>query len=248
MSSLLAVLPVITHTYADACVASMVAPDTAWGIDPADVLVVDNTRDGSCTYPLRTYRDPEGHNLGVARSWNVGAREVLERGLDYLVLVSASMLFGPIMHTTWRAQMGTFWGCDVIESTGNSWHLLALHRRVLEAVGLFCAGFYPAYVEQIDYGYRMRQVGMEDTGRERGWRNVWCNAMSQAVAGHLPAVACPWGPLDQLYRQRWGGPKGEERWTLPYGDRPLDYDADADTPIPVLAERYGLGQRGKDWW
>ena len=238
---LLAVLPIITHDYADACVASILKPQSASGFDAADLLIVDNTRAGSARYGLRTHRDPDGHNLGVARSWNVGAREVLERGLDYLVIVSASMLFGPILHTTWTRQMETFWGENVIEADGHSWHLIAFHRRVFEGIGLFDENLYPAYFEAQDFSFRMRQVGWEG-----GWTRVWVNALSQGHALHNQVVNCPADPLLEYMRTKWGGNKHEETFTQPFGDRPLDWWPEAT--IPELAKRYDLGERGVGWW
>lgn len=238
MSGLLAVLPIITPERADICVESILQEDSAFGVDPADILVVDNSRDGFASrYGLRTYRDPDGHNLGVARAWNVGAMEVLDRGLDYLVVVSASMRFGPQMHTTWLKQMQTFWGADVIECDGHSWHLIAFHRNVFEAVGLFDGNFYPAYFEAIDFGYRLRMLDMEGS-----WPRAWVNALSQGAALHNTAVSCPAPPLLDYYARKWGGAKGEETFTRPFGDKPLDWWE--DVPVPELARRYGL----ETWW
>lgn len=246
MSGLLCVLPVIGPSTTEQCLRSLLAPNSASGLTAEDLLVVDNSREGWMPSistvlgaDLRAYRDPDGHNLGVARSWNIGAREVVDRGLDYLVILSASMLFGPELHCTWRWQLEQFWDENVIEAEGHSWHAIAFHRRVFERIGYFCEGFWPGYVEALDFSYRMRQVGWEG-----GWRRVWFNALSQGHALHLPYVECPWKPLNDLYVTRWGGEKGAETFTLPYGVRPLDYDADADTPVPVLAARYGI----TNWW
>lgn len=236
--NLLVVLPVITHETTDKCIASLAMADSAAGIEPDDILIVDNTVEGwGDMYGLRTYRDSDDHNLGVARSWNIGAKEVLERNLDYLVIMSASMQFGPEMHTTWTKQMQTFWGETVIEADGHSWHLLAFHRRVFEAIGLFDTNFYPAYFEAIDFGYRMRMANME-----YAWRHVWINAMSQGVALHAPLIDCPAAPLLAYYKQKWNGDKGDEKYVLPFGNKPLDYFE--DVPIPELAARYEL----KEWW
>lgn len=279
-TSYLVVLPVITSTYADRCVASILDEDGSSGFDPGRVLIVDNSRDGFAEMryggghagdddgrsppafwndrarDLRFYRDPDGHNLGTSRAWNIGAREVLGRGLDYLVICSASMLFGPIYNTTFTRQLA-WWRvgpepdrdprgegyANVVEALGHSFHLIAFHRRVFETVGVFCPAFYPGYFEAVDFSRRMSMVGMEGGSR---WQKVWVNAMSQAVGGHLDVIACPAGPLLKVYRDRWGGDKGEERYTLPEGDKPLDYFV--EEPIPVLAERYGLGEYGEGWW
>ena len=238
MTGLLVVLPVILTETADLCVDSLLREGNAAEIDPADILIVDNTREGlDGRYPLRIYRDPDGHNLGVARSWNIGAREVIERDLDYLVCMSASMLFGPLMHTSWTRQMQTFWGAKVIEADGHSWHLIALHRSCFDKVGLFDENLYPAYFEAEDWCYRMRMVGWE-----QGFIRVWVNALSQGVALHNQIVSCPAAPLLDYMARKWGGPKGSETFVLPFGNRPLGWFK--DEPIPVLAKRYGLST----WW
>jgi hypothetical protein len=243
MNGLLAVLPIISHHTADVCVASLQRPDSASGLDSGEILVVDNTRDGTAgAYGYRTYRDPDGHNLGVARSWNIGAREVLEQGLDYLVLMSSSMQFGPILHTTWKRQMETFWGATAIECDGHSWHLIAFHRTVFEKIGLFDENFYPGYFEAIDFGYRMRMVDLENH-----WPRVWVNALSQGAALHNEIVSCPAPPLLDYYEEKWGGPKGEELWDRLFGqagpcEKPLGFFE--DRTIPYLAAKYEL----KEWW
>lgn len=239
MSGLLAVIPVMLTETADICIESILMADSAAGLDRDEILIVDNSREGWAAerYGLRTHRDPDGHNLGVGRSWNVGAREVLERDLDYLVVMSASMRFGPMLHTTWKRQMETFWGSHLIESEGHSWHLIAIHRTVFETVGLLDQNFHPAYSEADDLVTRMVLGGMP-----LSWPRAWVNALSQGVAVHVQHVSCPWGPLRDYYATKWGGPKGEEVYTLPFGDQPLDYWE--DTPIPELARRYRL----ETWW
>lgn len=239
---LLVVLPVIMRETTDICVDSLLMNNSAAGLSPEEILIVDNTRDGwAPEYGLRTYRDPDGHNLGVARAWNVGAQEVLDRGLDYLVLMSASMRFGPELHTTWRRQMTEFWGAKVIEADGHSWHLIALHRSCFERIGIFDGNFYPAYGESIDWCYRLRMIGWE-----QGFVRVWVNALSQGVALHANMVRTLPAPWLDYYARKYGGAKGEETFTMPFGSKPLDYWE--DIPIPVLAERYGLGEHGVGWW
>lgn len=225
------------------CLDTIVTVDpntSAAGFGLGELLVIDNTRNGlDLTGLIDVYRDPDGHNLGVARSWNVGIRRALaDPDCDYVVLMSACMRFGPILHTTWRRQMETFWGETVIEADGHSWHLIAFHRRVFETVGLFDENFYPAYFEAIDFGYRMRLRDME-----YGWRHVWVNALSADVGhGAKTGVSLPAPPLLKYYREKWNGDKGEERFVLPFGNMPIGYWPEYS--IPELAEHYGL----ETWW
>lgn len=240
MGGHLVILPVIQQRTTDVCIGSILTPGSSAEIEPEDILMVDNSRDGfASSYGLRVHRDPDGHNLGVSRSWNVGAREVLDRGLDYLTIMSASMQFGPILHTTWTRQMKTFWGADVIEADGHSWHMISIHRRMFELVGLFDPNFYPGYFEQIDWCTRLRILG-----REGPWPRVWVNALSQgvALALHEAEISAPAGPLLAYYRDKWNGDKGEELNALPWGDKPMGYFD--ERPIPELAMKYGL----ETWW
>jgi hypothetical protein len=237
----LVVIPVADVELGERCLLSATMDNSASGIDPKDILVVDNTRLGNAlsflpsSLGVQYYRDPDNHNIGVPRAWNIGARKVVEEQLDYLVIMSQSMLFGPIKETTWIKQMETFMGENVIESDGHSWHLIALHRRLFEKVGYFDENFYPGYFEQIDWCYRLELNNLQGA-----WARVWVNALSQTVGHHSDLVLAP--PLLDYYREKWGGDKGEEKFELPFGDKPIGYFP--DNSIPDLAEKYKL----KEWW
>lgn len=235
---LLVVLPVVDQETFERCAESIVKPNSAAGLTTDEILVVDNTRKGlTKAFGFRTYRDPEGHNLGVARSWNVGAKEVLDKRQDYLVIVSACIRFGPELHTTLKRQLEEYDGADIIEAEGHSWHLIAIHRNVFEKVGLFDSNFYPAYEESIDFCFRMSILDLEG-----GWPRFWVNAVSESIAHGSKVVSCPNPPLKAYYREKWCGDKGNELYTQPFGDKPLDYFE--DVPIPELATKYNL----KEWW
>lgn len=239
--NLLVVLPVLHPETSEKCLASIVAPKNSLGIPTSKILIVDNSTTGFAKQYVKDgfqyYRDPESHNLGVARAWNIGARKVVNEKIDYLVILSSSMLFGPLLHCDFAWQMNTFWGADVIEADGHSWHLVALHRSLFEKVGFFDENFYPAYFEQIDWCYRLRVNGLEG-----GWSRVWINAISQGSAMNIDKIDCPAQPLLDYYAQKWGGAKGEEKWVVPYGDKPIDYFE--QNSIPSLANKYHLTR----WW
>lgn len=241
---LLCVLPVLDERIADQCVASILREDSAAGLRPDEFLIVDNSRDGfGKKYEangFRVWRHPDGHNTGTSRAWNLGVSEVLHKGYDYLLIMSASMMFGPELHTTWKRQMLEFWGAKVIESTGNSWHLIALHRTCFEKIGLFDTNYF-CYDEATDWCTRLRLVGWEN-----GFIHAWSNCMSTGVAQHLQFVHLPNEGQQRYYRDKWGNDKGHEVWMLPFGTKPIDYFE--DVPIPVLAERYGWGERFDKWW
>jgi hypothetical protein len=250
----LAVLPVIWQPTAVACVESILAPTSSFGLAGDEVLVVDNSRDNfTARHPVFddvcVYRDPHGHNLGVARSWNVGAEVVLEREVDWLVIVSASMQFGYRLHTTFRAEIEANADAPIVEAMGHSWHCIAIARRTLEHVGLFDPNFAPAYWEATDYGCRLRLLGYE----QRGWPRVWFNALSAGQAIHVDksrwnAPSCPAAPLVEYYQRKWGAMSPSEEYAHPFNDPSLPLDWFEEVPLPDLAARYGWGRRGEDWW
>lgn len=243
MNNILVVLPVIDKAFADQCLDTILKEKSAAGFGAGDMIIIDNTRHG---LPLdidiedfqgryrgiNVYRHPDGHNVGVPRAWNVGARMVVaSKELEYLVVLSASMRFGPELHTTWLKQMRTFWDANAIECEGHSWHLIAFHRRVFELIGLFDENFYPGYFEAIDFGYRLRMLNMEG-----GWPRAWVNALSADVGRHTELVLAT--PLLDYYREKWGGDKEHETFVLPWGDKPLGYFPEVS--IPELAKKYNL--------
>lgn len=240
---LLVVCPVLDERTTDVCFNSIVDYPNAFGIDQSKILVVDNSKSGFAhkyeSMRFRVYRDKDNHNLGCSRSWNIGAREVLENNLDYLVVLSASMQFGRVLNGTFLTQMQTNWGAPVIEATGHGWHLIAFHRSIFEKIGLFDENFYPAYFEDVDFGRRIYISGFEGK-----WENVWINAMSQGNALHVRGkfVSCLPVPLIQYYEQKWGGGKGNEKWLKPFGDRDIRYFPNSS--IPEVAIKYNL----ENWW
>jgi len=242
----LTVIPVIDIDKGKECFESIIKSNSSSGIEAKDVLIVDNTKDGiknrysflGVVQPapdLRIYRDPDNHNLGVARSWNIGAREVVERKLDYLIIMSQAMLFGPEKEVTWTGELEARNGEYLVEALGHSWHLIALHRKCFEAIGYFDENFYPAYFEQIDWSRRL-----ELTNLSKEWPRVWVNALSTSV-GAYSYLTLP-DPLLAYYREKWGGDKGNEQYRLPFNGRAIDFFP--DNSIPELAKKYKL----REWW
>jgi GT2 family glycosyltransferase len=149
----LIVLPVIVEEIAQKCL------DT---IDPKfykNILVIDNTKDGIGKRPGIQYEHhPE--NLGCSRSWNIGARKVVNGKLDYLIIISATILFEDGMRGFIEdlENNENRWGLE----TQHIWHLIALSRKMIERCGYFDENYYPAYFEDSDYIRRWELSGIHN--------------------------------------------------------------------------------------
>jgi hypothetical protein len=240
---LLVVCPILDERTTDICLNSIVDYPNSFGIDQSKILLVDNSKVGfGSKYEsmrFRVYRDPNGHNLGCSRAWNLGVREVIENNLDYLVVLSASMMFGHVLNGTFLTQLQTHWGENFIEAVGHSWHLIAFHRTVFEKIGLFDENFYPAYFEDCDFGRRIHLSKFDGK-----WNKVWINALSQGNALHIRAkmVSCPPAPLLKYYEEKWGGGKGNEKFDKPFGGCDMGYFP--KLTITEIAKKYKLD----NWW
>lgn len=149
----LILLPVVVEEVAQKCL------DT---IDPKyyeNILIIDNTKEGmKDRRGINFEHHPE--NLGVARSWNIGARKVVRDKLDYLIIISATMLFNEgmrdfIAHLEANKNR---WGIE----TQHIWHCIALRRAMIERCGYFDENFYPAYYEDSDYIRRWELSGIHN--------------------------------------------------------------------------------------
>lgn len=200
----LVVVPSIYQPYTDACLRSA-------HIDPDDLLLIDNTV----------------HNRGVSASWNEGARRVLDEGRDWLVICSAGMRFAGrgiatftdqlVLHPTAQAVEA---GCDL------GWHLIAIHRTTFERIGFFDENFHPGYLEDNDFGYRIRLgFGINYVPGVESWPKVIVAATLESAAHGilLGGVKGDGGMLNAYYASKWKGLSSHEKYDLPWGDRPLDW-------------------------
>lgn len=245
MTRHVAVVPVIDPEFDQPCLDSLADPGSSWGFPVEHTLVVDNTRHGLApgAWAGPIYRHPDGHNLGVPRAWNMGVGFMREMGAETLTIVSASMLFGPLLHCTWEWQINDHPDAMVLECNGHSWHLITFRRDVFDLIGTFDGNFYPGYFEAVDFGHRLLLAGIPGK-MHNSWQTAWVNAMSRAVAGHLDMVDVSADPLLDYYRFKWGGDKGNEKFKTPFDEPRYGLDYWPDATIPELAARYNL----TNWW
>lgn len=203
MVSALTVVPSIVPEWTEACLQT-------WKGEATRLLVVDNTVE----------------NLGVAASWNMGARRVVDEGADYVILLSAAVRFGPPGGQDFLEaleEQRPLWGLEADNDLG--WHLVAFSRRLFELVGYFDENFWPAYHEDNDFSYRV-QVATNTRGGG-AWVKTPVRASLQGKAhGVLYGGAKPdFEALEAYFSRKWGGPSGCESYLYPFGDprHPIDW-------------------------
>lgn len=199
------VLPSIHPPYLDQCVDGM-HEDLR-----RHLLIVNNA--------------PPWTNLGVAASWNLGARQVLKEQRDWLIVCSAATRFGSAGGRDFVDALDAHRDAWVVEPAGQvpvvGWHFLAWSRvNVLERVGLFDENYWPAYGEDQDISFRILQAANEDGAPPDFWPKVNIDA-SLAMVNHgvqLAGVEWDQPKLWRYYRKKWGGSFGRETFTRPFGD------------------------------
>lgn len=241
----LVVLPTIVEEIADKCIASL--DDNIKN----NMLIVDNSPNGFAQkYNIRYLHHPE--NLGVSRSWNIAAKEVVDKKLDYLILLSASIIFENGMSDFIESLNTELQPNDKQQycvETQVGWHLVAIGRATLEQIGYFDENFYPAYYEDTDYIRRMEMAGFCDPmNASNHCPVVQVSAHRQGVALSIQhGLRVNFKPLGDYFIQKWGNAGSwesiEERnrmYRRPFNDetKPLSYWESSS--VDELKERYEL--------
>lgn len=176
------------------------------------LLVIDNSAEGlALDWDVWQLERP-GVNLGVARSWNLGARLVLDDpARTHLVVLSQAVTFldgGEALFALLDEHPVGFW-------SQFSWHVAAVGADVLRDVGLFDEQFEPAYFEDTDYMRRLDVAGLAFPKLDVG--GVLDAGFALSLTSGL--VEVEFGPLADRYRRKWGGDPGHERFERPYSRR-----------------------------
>lgn len=217
------ILPVTKPDLAETCLNS---------IDPlirVNVIEVDNTL----------------HNIGVARSWNVGAKHVLDNKLDFLIICSQSMVFTDGM----RDFIDQLNPNESGKNTKFGWHLIALSRDTIEKCGLFDTNFYPAYYEDSDYIRRLELLGIHEPLGDTHIPFAEVNAREQgralAISGRNP-IAINYGAVKGYFIRKWGDEpfydqgRRDSLYSHPFNNPSLSLDYFEDRTIEELKKEYNL--------
>ena len=165
-------------------------------------------------------------NRGVAPSWNLGIAQAEDLDADWLVLCSEAMRFGEPGGRDFERRVITSRDAPWVDC-GYSWHLIALRMNVIYHVGRFDETFWPAYYEDADYDRRLQLAGFfSPRAPDRPEPPVGGIDVVEVGAGHsidAGLVSVDMGIQAAKYATKWGGGKGHEQYTTPYGSRDLTF-------------------------
>ena len=184
-------------------------------VQPERIYVIDNGGKFSFQHPKVTIIRPNG-NLGVSRSWNLLGK--LARPAD-LVITNDDVVFG---HDSLEKIVGA--DGDVVLGCG--WASFLIREKAWLQVGEFDEGFFPGYCNDHDYQWRMKIAGMEPAAPLSGGCPIFHQgrASNAAVGGDKPITESY-----RMYRSKWGGMPGEEKFVIPYNSKPLEKPASGET-------------------
>jgi GT2 family glycosyltransferase len=126
------------------------------------LVVVDNSGRGIVGGSGRWERMtvlPMPCNFGVAASWNLAVR--MGHRDDWVMVVSDDVTFpaGALAGFVEKSDEDRL----VVSGTWPHWCAFSIGMRVVQKVGLFDEGYYPAYFEDTEYERRMGEHGMSLT-------------------------------------------------------------------------------------
>jgi GT2 family glycosyltransferase len=100
---------------------------------------------------------PMPANLGVAASWNLAIR--MAHREPWVLICSDDMWWPGNALGEFAAQSSE--DALVVSSTWPHWCAFTIGMRVVQKVGLFDEGYYPAYFEDTEYERRLRRAGVQ---------------------------------------------------------------------------------------
>lgn len=240
----LILMPVLDITAAERSLDTMCA-------DLLDqMLVVNNTDEEWAPTRVRSWwPEPHTHprdvlprrNIGVARTFNHGARMLLDDPeLTHVGWVSTSM--------RWNEPGGS----DFLRAIGDhpmgvvglpmGLHAFAIGRPFINAVGLMDENFGLGYHEDTEYLYRGAISGCHLAAVHlngscirdgQGYDVLRSRNPGRQVVNFDAQVA--------YYSRKWGGPPGSETFTHPFGDATLDVSYCPPVTLEQVIELHGLG-------
>lgn len=162
------------------------------------------------------------HNIGVAAAWNLGIKATCRA--PWWAIVNDDVVFAP-------GDLGRLMAAMADPSprvvTLDGFAAFGINQAALGRVGWFDENFHPAYVEDCDYEYRCRLLGVPIMSIPAHLRHE-----RSATIGlpHYSAENARTYPANlDYFRRKWGGPiRGGEQFMTPFdaGGSPSDWTLD----------------------
>ncbi len=194
--------------------------------------------------PMMKYHRNE-ENLGCSQTWNFGVRKSFENGSDLVFVINNDVLFHPncikrlvdrfnvvndnvVIATAMDIRGECMLPEDVLtkrdldkeevaESEGPSFSAFMLNKRLLEEVGEFDEGFFPAYFEDNDMHRRIKLAGLRAICSPMALFYHYASRTQSSVPGGLVNSQMFLKNRD-YYIKKWGGVPHSETFTTPFGD------------------------------
>ncbi len=177
------VLPFIDREYADECIKSM-------KFDPDSILLVDNTVD----------------NIGIMKSHNAGIDKMISDDSDWLIILSAAIVFGEPGGLDFIAELEKRAGFVAVEAASVfGWHLIAFNKRTIEAVGRWDENFTPYGYDDLDLSWRIR-IAFGLSGQL--WQKVPVDLRDKGMAHSIKIGKIKTqdnNKLRKYFFEKWGG-------------------------------------------
>jgi GT2 family glycosyltransferase len=218
---------------------------------PVDFIISLQLRKLPNLFRHGTVEIVQHHNAGVAASWN---ETIKLFPAPYWMLVNNDIQFAPgdlakmaaaAVHCSTPAhpradvgRVGMLYG-----NHGASW--FAITAAAVDEVGLFDENFYPAYLEDCDWGYRADLLGVRRRNVE-GVNSFHGAKFTDGVHGSATIYSDPelrkkngrtHASNFDYYRRKWGGNNGQEIYKTPFNE-----------PLPVSFWKFETALRKQNQW
>jgi glycosyltransferase involved in cell wall biosynthesis len=181
-----------------------------------EIVVIDNSNDGSCPQVDGSKTARMWRNMGVAWAWNTIIK--MTPKADWWAIVNSDIQLGPADLQNLEAAMVHH---DLV--LVHSMALFGISPRAIKVVGWFNEMYCPAYCEDNEYVYRARLLGVEPIFLEAGFDHFG-SATIKSDPGRRKQNDRTYPENVKYYTKRWGGVMHQEKFTTPFdqGGSPRD--------------------------
>lgn len=230
------ILPYAFQPYFDECVKTMHPKFKQ------NVLAVDDT-------------DPK-NRMGIMKVHNFGVDKMMSDEADWLVVVSAAIRFGKsggldflktlerhsdhqVIHAATPNVKGGLQQKPEGKDQKNGifgWHLMAINRKVFEAIGNYDENFSPYGMDDLDLSLRIRKHYGDDCKWDTFPVDVSDTTMSHSI--NLAGVKSSFPPRNSYFKRKHGRDSGDWKsnsYDHPFNDptKPLSYWPKPDDPLSI---------------